>query len=57
MLQVGQLVKFANPQSANEMIERFTVVELRGTRVLVEFVCDLAIKPTFVYLVSEMVEA
>jgi len=57
MLQVGQLVKFANPETANEKIERFTVVELRGTRVLVEFVCDLNIKPTFVYLVSEMVEA
>ena len=57
MLQIGQLVKFATPETANEKMERFTVVELRGTRVLVEFVCELAIKPTFVYLVSEMVEA
>ena len=52
---VGQTVKFAVPNSPDEETERFIVLELRGDRVLVEFICDMRIKPTSVYLVTDMV--
>jgi hypothetical protein len=56
-LQVGQEVRFAEPMSADEATERFVVVELRGPRVLVEFICDMAIKPQQVYLAADLVQA
>jgi hypothetical protein len=56
-LQVGQEVRFAEPMSADEASERFVVVELRGPRVLVEFICDMAIKPQSVYLAADLVKA
>jgi hypothetical protein len=51
----GQIVKFVAPVSDNERHERFKVLELRGPRVLVEFVCDMSIRPTFVYLAADLV--
>ncbi len=56
-LQVGQAVRFAEPRSPDEETEQFIVLELRGDRVLVEFMCDMRIKPTYVYLVAELVPA
>ena len=53
-LAVGQTIKFANPLSDDKRDERFTVVELRGDRVLVEFICDMRIKPQSVYLASDL---
>jgi hypothetical protein len=53
----GQTVKFAAPTTPEEASERFTVLEDRGDRVLVAFICDLAIAPTYVYATAEMVEA
>ena len=47
-LQVGQVVKFAAPLSEDERGERFTVLELRGDRILVEYICDMMIRPTMV---------
>lgn len=51
----GQIVKFVAPLSDDERQERFKVLEPRGERVLVEFVCDMRIRPTFVYLAADLV--
>lgn len=53
----GQTVKFREPRDADEASERFTVVELRGERVLVEFICDMTLCPQSVYLVEDMTPA
>jgi hypothetical protein len=53
-LKLGKTVKFVTPATAEEAEERFIVLELRGDRVLVEFICDLAIRPTFVYLIQDL---
>lgn len=44
-LAVGQLVRFIAPLNDDEREERFTVLELRGERVLVGFLCDMKIRP------------
>lgn len=54
--QVGQTVKFLVPTTDDEAAERFIVRELRGPRVLVEYMCDMGIRPTFVYLASDLVD-
>ena len=54
-LAVGQLVRFIAPLNEDEREEKFTVLELRGERVLVEFVCGMSIWPTFVYLAGDLV--
>jgi hypothetical protein len=57
-LVAGDVVKFAQPMSDAEQIQRFVVVELRGPRVLVQdLVTDMAIKPQAVYLASDLVKA
>lgn len=57
VLILPSLVKFTNPMSAEESAERFTIVELRGNRVLVELVCDDTIAPTFVYPMADLIPA
>jgi len=54
MLKPGDVVKFKNPLNADEATERHTVLELRGDRVLVEYICDMNLKPTGVYMVAEL---
>ena len=54
-LAVGQLVRFVAPLSEDERGEKFTVLELRGERALVEFVCEMSIRPTFVYLAADLI--
>lgn len=54
-LAVGQSVKFINPLTDDERGERFIVLELRSERVLVEFICDMTIRPTFVYPTADLV--
>ena len=46
-------VIFKNP-IGNEINEKFKVVEDRGDKFLVELICDLPIRPTFVYLKSDL---
>ena len=53
-LAVGQLVRFISPLTEDERGENFTVLELRGERALVEFVCEMNIRPTFVYLAADL---
>lgn len=57
-MKQGQTVMFKHP-TENEATERFTVLELRGPRVLVQvqnssFSTELI--PTAVYLVSDLIE-
>lgn len=56
MFEVNAIVRFANPTTDAEVAETFKVLEPRGDRVLVEAVCNLTIKPTFVYLVADLVD-
>lgn len=51
----GKLVKYANPESGEENLT-FKVLEDRGDRLLVEWVCDWLIKPTHCFAKSEFVE-
>lgn len=53
-MKVGDRVMFSDPQTEDEALEVFTVLECRGDRVLVEFDCAMPIRPTFVYLIAEM---
>lgn len=53
----GMRVRFARPRTQDEALERFVVLELRDQRVLVALECDLSIKPTFVYLASDLIKA
>lgn len=59
-MNTGDIVKFAQPLTADEAAERFRVTEPRGDRMLVEMVDESrhwAIVPTFVYLTADMVKA
>ena len=57
-LEVGQTLMFREPltdDEREEREERCIVLELRGDRVLVEFICAMSIKPASVYLVADLV--
>ena len=54
MMKLGNVVKFKDPINAGEAAERHVVIELRGNRVLVEFVCNMNFKPMGVYLIDDM---
>lgn len=54
---VGSLVRYIDPLDESEEQARFKVVELRGPRVLIELVCDMAIKPTESQLGSDLIDA
>ncbi len=53
--KVGDKVRFLQPSSDDESGERFRVLELRENRVLVEAICDMRVKPTFVYLACDLI--
>jgi hypothetical protein len=54
-INVGDRVKFRIPMNQDEAAEIFTVIELRGPRLLVELVCDMRIKPVFVYNAVDLI--
>ena len=57
-VNVGDEVRFVEPKTEDERIERFEVLELRGERVLVAMKdSGMSIVPTFVYLASDLVAA
>ena len=57
-VNVGDEVRFVEPKTDDERIERFEVLELRGERVLVAMKdSGMSIVPTFVYLASDLVTA
>jgi hypothetical protein len=53
-LPLGYVVKFRQPLLADEAEERILVLKHRGARILVEFICDMAIKPQCVYLIANL---
>lgn len=44
-MKTGDLVKYSKPMNDQEKALRFVLVEDRDTRVLIELVCDWALKP------------
>lgn len=53
-MKVGDTVKMVQPTPDESGLERFRVLELRGDRVLVEFLCDLRVPPTYVFPLSDV---
>lgn len=54
-MERGNVVMFKEP-TADEINDRFVVVEMRGPRVLVALMgSDFAIVPTFVYATDDLV--
>lgn len=54
-MERGNVVMFKEP-TADEINDRFVVVEMRGPRVLVALMdSDFAIVPTFVYAADDLV--
>lgn len=47
-------MKFHQPLLADEAEERLLVLKHCGGRILVEFICDIAIKPQCVYLIANL---
>lgn len=54
-MQVGDRVKWAQPVSPEESMERFTLIELNGDRCFIQFICDLPIPPVQLAKVSDLV--
>lgn len=55
-MKINDIVKYSKPQQGEEGI-RFVLREINGDRVLIELICDWAIKPTEVVAVSEVCKA
>lgn len=55
-MKVKDIVIYSKPQKGEEDI-RFVLLEINGDRVLIEMVCDWAIKPTEVVAISEVCKA
>ena len=53
-LKPGDVVEFSEPLDAAEVAARYTVVELRGPRVLIRYHCDLPIPPTEAVAVEDV---
>lgn len=53
----GQIVKYANPVSAEEAALRMTVIEDREDRVLVQHIVDRPLRPTECFAKSNYVLA
>ena len=55
-MKPNDIVKYSKPQKGEEDI-RFILREVNGDRVLIELICDWAIKPTEVVAISEVCKA
>ena len=55
-MKINDIVKYSKPQKGEEDI-RFVLREINGDRVLIELICDWAIKPTEVVAISEVCKA
>ena len=55
-MKINDLVKYSKPQKGEEDI-RFVLREINGDRVIIELICDWAIKPTEVVALSEVCKA
>lgn len=51
----GDVVMFSQPLSESEKVERYEVIEDRGSRVLVKYInVSMKIAPTFVFYKNEL---
>ncbi len=55
-MKINDIVKYSKPQKGEERI-RFVLREVNGDRVLIEMICDWAIKPTETVAISEVCNA
>lgn len=55
-MNANDIVKYSNPQHGEADI-RFVLREINGDRVLIELICDWAIRPTEVVAISEVCKA
>ena len=55
-MKVNDIVKYSKPQQGEGNI-RFLLREINGDRVLIEMICDWAIKPTEVVAINEVCKA
>lgn len=53
-MKVGDRVKWAQPVTQEESMERFTLIELNGDRCFIRFICDLPIPPVQLAKVSDL---
>ncbi len=52
-IQVNDLVEFIEPL-ADEVGTTYRVLEVNGDRCVIEFICDMRIRPTFVRLLADL---
>lgn len=53
-VKAGTVVRFANPLDESEKKATFVVIEDRETRLFVEAVCNMALRPKYVYNKTDM---
>ena len=53
-MQIGTLVKFTNPMDDSESHLVMKILELRGDRVLVEYLLDMPYNPTANVMLDEI---
>ena len=56
-MQVGDKVKFAEPQNDQERAARFILIEINGDRGIMQLVCDLPIAPSTLVRLIDVIEA
>ena len=56
-IQPGDVVKWAVPQDGAERDARYTVLELRGDRVLIQYHCTTPIRPTECVRLADVAKA
>lgn len=52
-IKVGDLVEFIEPMD-DEVGTTYRLIELNGDRCVIELVCDMKIRPTWVRLVADL---
>jgi hypothetical protein len=53
-MEQGTLVKLTQPADEREAQARYVVVEDRGDRILIEYVCNMPIRPTELVAASDV---
>lgn len=53
-MNIGDRVKWATPLDVGEASERFFIREINGDRCIIEFECDMAIRPTRVAMLNDL---
>ncbi len=53
-MKTGDTVKFKDGLYNDETGARYKVVEIKGDRAIIEFICDLPIRPQSIATISEL---